>query len=936
MRSAVRTLAIGFAVLAIQWCAFAACADDAYYLVQLGSATFAEGTPPPAIEPASRSKASQLIAAMQPAVKVIGEGEAYVGNLQDPDRELNIWSDETWRQLTLAVKAPAGKDVTLNVALPKADLSGMERLKLVLPAKTADVSLENDFAKLKVGYYRRLAQKGIPGTAWFRHQATTTKLKPESAATDNRPRVAGNDWQRDNELVRQFSLFSGGRALAENLQLDRQIAVGEAKAATVDLGTLEGITVAEIDWKPLIKGLDPQLDPLAANIPADQHVVFFPSFQSMVKLADEARSPEASLLRSGKTRMEDAKSLDWYQQQLGISVDAAARAIGPKLVDSVALTGSDPYFPTGTDVAVLFATKQPAMLKGLLLTQMTASATKNSAAKSDGGEVEGISYEGFRSPDRHTSSYLAVLKDAVVVTNSLAQFKQLALVAAGKSESISSLDEYKFFRARYPLGDEAETAFVFLSDATIRRWCSPRWRIATARRTQSAAVLAELQAANFDLLATGRVKPTTLQSDFPLVNGGELRLTPEGVTSSVQGSLEWQTPIVELDMQRVSEAEAEGYKRWREQYQNNWRWAFDPIAIRLGASDKHFAVDLTVMPLIAGTDYREMINLSRGAKLTPESGDKHDALAHFVLAINKESAMFQQGRNMAQMFTPDPFGWLGNSVAVYVDDDPLWQELQKMSADEIGKQQESLLPRVPIALRAEVANAFKLTAFLATLRGFIDQAAPGMVTWENLTHRELPYVKISPTAAGRTQVPQGVGDIALFYAPSPTELVVSFNENAIKHSLERRADRAAGKDPEKKLFLANAPWLGENLGLQVNENAIRLISRVNEPSIQRSMQISSWSNLPILNEWKRRFPDQDPVALHEKFWHASLYCPGGGKYVWNEKWQTMESTAFGHPGEPKGGPQIDAILPVNFANFGLTFEEQGLRARVELKRPAKP
>ena len=26
------------------------------------------------------------------------------------------------------------------------------------------------------------------------------------------------------------------------------------------------------------------------------------------------------------------------------------------------------------------------------------------------------------------------------------------------------------------------------------------------------------------------------------------------------------------------------------------------------------------------------------------------------------------------------------------------------------------------------------------------------------------------------------------------------------------------------------------------------------------MQSRAWSNLPILNEWKHRYPDQDPVA----------------------------------------------------------------------------
>ena len=102
-----------------------------------------------------------------------------------------------------------------------------------------------------------------------------------------------------------------------------------------------------------------------------------------------------------------------------------------------------------------------------------------------------------------------------------------------------------------------------------------------------------------------------------------------------------------------------------------------------------------------------------------------------------------------------------------------------------------------------------------------------------------------------------------------------------------------------------------------------------------AQQRLAWSNLPILNEWKRRYPAQDPVKLHEQFWHTTLVCPGGGHYVWNEQWQTMESTVYGHPAQPKPGPE--SILPVaniTSANFGLTFENQGLSAKAVLERTA--
>src|SRR6202035_5319556 len=109
------------------------------------------------------------------------------------------------------------------------------------------------------------------GAAWFRHQARVAR-QPQNKITDqpDSPIVRPN---RIDNLENTFDLFSGGRAISENLQLDRVLQRIGKKEETVALDTLEGIKVAEIDWKPLIKGLEHALDPLAKLVPADQHVV---------------------------------------------------------------------------------------------------------------------------------------------------------------------------------------------------------------------------------------------------------------------------------------------------------------------------------------------------------------------------------------------------------------------------------------------------------------------------------------------------------------------------------------------------------------------------------------------------------------------------------------------------------------------------------------
>src|SRR5207247_10483434 len=90
-------------------------------------------------------------------------------------------------------------------------------------------------------------------------------------------------------LCGTFELFSGGGAVCENWQLDRELVFprGNTDAGKpVPLDSIVGITVKEFDWQPHIKDVKPKLDPLASAIPADQHVVFFPTFAAALKVAD--------------------------------------------------------------------------------------------------------------------------------------------------------------------------------------------------------------------------------------------------------------------------------------------------------------------------------------------------------------------------------------------------------------------------------------------------------------------------------------------------------------------------------------------------------------------------------------------------------------------------------------------------------------------------
>src|SRR5205823_4514360 len=153
------------------------------------------------------------------------------------------------------------------------------------------------------------------------------------------------------------------------------------------------------------------------------------------------------------------------------------------------------------------------------------------------GKIGGADYTGYVSRDRRISAYLANVGDVVVVTNSLAQLQRLAEVQAG-GKSLLAAPEYTFFRDRYPRGDANESAFLVLTDATIRRWCSARWRIADSRRTRAAAVMAEVQARHLPEVMEGKAQLLGPDRDQDLSGAaGDLTLEAEGLRSSIYGTL---------------------------------------------------------------------------------------------------------------------------------------------------------------------------------------------------------------------------------------------------------------------------------------------------------------------------------------------------------------------------------------------------------------
>jgi hypothetical protein len=833
---------------------------------------------------------------------------------------------------TIVVRSPANADLTATIFFSQLGWASDETVQSVrvrIPKAAVGNATRGDFLAAGRGYFAGALRSGIPGAAWFRHRLTGIEAELGTKPGADRPDrfLSGRPDRGSDEVEETYEFFSAGRAVAENLRLDRSLAPIDGGEPTIPVESIPGIDVKPFDWKAAVAKLSPVKDPLAALIPEDQHAAFFRNLASLDATISELEANAAPLLASATERSEDAGMRALYETQLGFKLkEAAFDPIISAFVKSVAVTGSDPYFATGTDVAVLLEAAEPAVGYGALELRQRALSKLRPDAVLSTGDVQGAPYSWLRTQDRSLSSIIARVGPAIVVTNSLAQLQRLVETSKGTIPALAASPEYVFFRDRYALGYVAETAFVLLTDATIRRWCGPKWRIGDARRTRAAAQLAELTAANADAIVRGVAKPGPYAGAGTPVGLGALAWTADGLHSDAYGSLRFLRPIIETDVSRVTPAEAAAYGQFRDAYQREWAQFFDPIAVRFATSSGVVALDVTVMPLVASSDYRDLMDLARSVRFGATACDPHDeSLIHFTMAVDAAAAAMSDFENGARRLSADPealaLSWLKGGVSISVEPDPLFDAFDpERSEREMLERLQSL----PIILTAEVKDPVSLALLLTGIRAKVEDMGLGAVRWTKGKHRDVETMTLSGVPGFDAEK-----TLSLRYTIVEGLLVVTLREDLLHQAIDRAVDRRGGK-------AVGQPWIGESAALRVGKGFVDFLAKASERLWDQGQRELAWRALPILTEWRRLWPDQDPVAVHEKLFKVRLVDPAGGRYVVDKDGVRIVSQTYGHPTETRPGPRRPNLMEgFKHLRAGLTFENDGVRARVVLEREGK-
>jgi hypothetical protein len=439
------------------------------------------------------------------------------------------------------------------------------------------------------------------------------------------------------EKVDLFSIFTGALAVQESLQLDtmrrparnrRSGALAERRAGEIiDVVKLTGPTIKSHPWEKMLGDRKPDIGPLARLVPEDFFLVEFHSVTRMLELIDAGDLWSAHLFNQAAREARTQQIGERLRTQLAIETNRLLRPLYDTVVDEVALTGSDLFLGEGSDVTLLFRTRQPEVFKARMDGFLANAARAHPEAKRTAGEYLGVPYVQLSTPERDVHVFSAYPEPGLHVrSNSRVGLRRVLEAIKGKDlegkpvRRLGDTTEFAYIRSLMPRGAREEDGFVYLSDPFIRHLVGPTLKLTERRRMLCynhlrmighAALLYRTEFGKVpktldDLVRTQCLPGRFNEEDFTCIDGGKYTLSADGTAGvcSHHGHAHNLVPCCETPLAWVTGTEADEYAAFLEEYNNYWRTFFDPIAVRIQATPERYRLETIILPLIDNSIYQ--------------------------------------------------------------------------------------------------------------------------------------------------------------------------------------------------------------------------------------------------------------------------------------------------------------------------------------------
>jgi hypothetical protein len=382
--------------------------------------------------------------------------------------------------------------------------------------------------------------------------------------------------------------------------------------------------------------LPASIEPLASHVPGECFYMRFGNFPNYLWFRDFMRHWQGDLGNMLVNQSVDHNDSERFQQQIAIGESKIARVMGPTVVRDVAFVGLDPYMRDGAAMGILFLANNSALLKNNLSGQRQDAKGKHKDAVEETVRIANHDVSYIHTPDNRVRSYYAIDGDFHLVTTSRRLAERFFESGAGK-DSLGASPEFADCRAAMPLTRD-DTIFLFAPAAFFRNLASPQYRVELDRRLASIGEMRALTIARLAAKAEGRnantidelIAAELLPSGFGRrTDGSKLVQTGENFRDSLRGDAGWMTPIPDVPVDRITQAEARRLDNFQRNMQNAVG-GFAPVCAAMKRTDSptqqgwdRITADVRVAPYsqMPLAKWPNMLGPAATARVAPIKGD---------------------------------------------------------------------------------------------------------------------------------------------------------------------------------------------------------------------------------------------------------------------------------------------------------------------------
>lgn len=570
-----------------------------------------------------------------------------------------------------------------------------------------------------------------------------------------------------------YSISSGMLAIQEALQLDRM--TGELTregGGQIAVQTLKGPEIKSHPFELMLAGKTPKTYPMDALIPSDFYYLHFSNINDQIAFSDLMDKWGTNFLHLMQVSSTDSMIKEKHLGQLCLKVSELTKLFGDKVIDDMAICGNDPFLEDGTDLSVIFSVKNKAVFDLNVSRYFMEAKSSHKNIKDETIDASGFKIRAFYTPDGTVSSYSCFINDFMLYSNSREAVLKIIDVFLNPRKSMAKTDDYLYMRTVYETGAGNESAFLYLSDAHIRKLVGPEFKIARQRRLNCAVSLRMINNAVTLYKMDKKMDRPSLET---LIAGGYLEekyiFCPDGGTYSLSSEtlepcclkhrrLRYMTPISEMIPQYATNGESNQYNRFVREYNNYWSKFFDPVGIRIKNTPKRISLETCILPLVENSIYNSLSAVCGGAAVKfyePRVPSTVFSLRAKFNTKHEDGVKLFSRMLSSTSFTIDRFlGFIGNNVSLHLLDsdirftlDPMMDRMLAFMGRESFVIFGSLMLCAlnhPLYVMMDVTNMREAESFIIELIKFIE--AESNKNTSGFLRSDFYNYKVRPVEAG--------------------------------------------------------------------------------------------------------------------------------------------------------------------------------------------